>query len=350
MKNLEVPFSPLCFKKTGLYLLDQRMLPKKEKWIFCKNSRDVYFAIKNMIVRGAPAIGITAAYGLYLGISGMQKNSSRNYFLKRLKEEKLMLESSRPTAVNLTNCLARILVKILKTKETNSDKLKALVLTEAKKIHYEDIEICKRMGDYGIKLFKRNNGILTHCNAGGLATSGYGTALGVLFSLKNRKIPFTVFADETRPLLQGARLTAWELSKMKIPVTLICDNMVASLMRAKKIDKVIVGADRIARNGDTANKIGTYGLAVLAKAHKIPFFVAAPRTTFDFSARTGDMIPVEERTSEEITKIQGMQIAPKGIKVKNPAFDITPFSLITAFITEKGVLLPPFKNSFKKIK
>ena len=224
------------------------------------------------------------------------------------------------------------------------------MLAEAKAIHTEDILLCRNIGRYGAKLFKRGSRILTHCNAGGLATSGYGTALAVFYAMKEKKIPFFVYADETRPLLQGARLTAWELMKSKIPSTLICDNMAASLMRAGKIDGVVVGADRIAMNGDTANKIGTYGVAVLAHVHKIPFYIAAPSTTFDLKAKTGKDIPIEERPRDEVAVMNGKQLAPKGMKIFNPAFDVTPAKYISGIITEAGVLRAPFQHSIKKIR
>jgi methylthioribose-1-phosphate isomerase len=236
----------------------------------------------------------------------------------------------------------------------NRDKhvahLKKLVLAEAKAIHREDILICRNIGMHGSKLFKAGSRILTHCNAGGLATSGYGTALAVFYAMKEKKIPFFVYADETRPLLQGARLTAWELFKSKIPSTLICDNMAASLMRAGKINGVVVGADRIAMNGDTANKIGTYGVAVLAHVHKIPFYIAAPSTTFDLKAKTGKDIPIEERPHHEVAEMHGRRLAPKGMKIFNPSFDVTPHQYISGIITEAGVLKAPFNRSIKKIR
>jgi len=348
MKNLKVPFSPIRFSNNTLYLLDQRKLPVREVWVPCRNSRAVWKAIRTMVVRGAPAIGITAGYGLYLGIRGFKGN--RQAFFRKLCAESRYLDSSRPTARNLAYALERILTKVSLRKESSVSKLKQYVLEEAKKIHTDDILICRSIGKYGSKLFKPGSRILTHCNAGGLATSGYGTALAVFYAMKEKKIPFFVYADETRPLLQGARLTAWELYKSKIPSTLICDNMAASLMRAGKITGVVVGADRIAMNGDTANKIGTYGVAVLAHVHKIPFYIAAPSTTFDLKAKTGKDIPIEERASCEITHIQGRQLAPTKIKTFNPAFDVTPAQYISGIITEAGVLKAPFKQSIKKIR
>lgn len=341
-------FPPLKFEKETLKLLDQRLLPEKETWITCRTSREVHHAIKVMIVRGAPAIGVTAGYGLYLGIKGFK--GTRQGFFKALEKEGNYLKTARPTAVNLRNVVDQVVTAIKKEKIQDIEVLKEAVLREAELAHKVDDELCKAMGCAGAELFKNGDNVLTHCNAGGLATSGYGTALGVIYSAVDQGKKLHVYADETRPLLQGARLTAWELTKSKIPCTLLCDNMAASVMRDGKIDKIVVGADRIAANGDTANKIGTYNVAVLAKAHKIPFYVAAPATTFDFKAATGKQIPIENRADEEVTEGFGKRTAPRGVKVWNPAFDVTPHELITAFITEAGVLKPPFKKSFMKLK
>jgi methylthioribose-1-phosphate isomerase len=340
-------FPPLKFEKGTLRLLDQRLLPGKEVWVTCRTSQEVHKAIKTMIVRGAPAIGVTAGYGLYLGVKNISGN--RKTFLAALKKEAAYLKTSRPTAVNLRNVVDSIVASVEAEKAETSEALKKAVLKEAETAHTVDEELCKTMGCEGSGLLEDGDNVLTHCNAGGLATTGYGTALGVIYSAVGQGKKIHVYADETRPLLQGARLTAWELSKSKIPCTLLCDNMAASVMRDGKIDKIIVGADRIAANGDTANKIGTYNVAVLAKAHKIPFYVAAPATTFDFKARTGKQIPIENRADEEVTEGFGKRTAPKGIKVWNPAFDVTPHEFITAFITEAGVLKPPFEKSFKKL-
>lgn len=348
MKNLRTPFSPIRFKNETLHLLDQRKLPGREKWVPCRTSRAVWRAIREMVVRGAPAIGIAAGYGLYLGIRSFR--GTRERFLAKLEQEARYLDSSRPTARNLAYALERIIRKAKQCPNGQAAQWKIIVREEACQIHEDDIVLCRKIGSYGAKLFKKGDSILTHCNAGGLATSGYGTALAVFYALQERKIPFSVFVDETRPLLQGARLTAWELTKSNIPCKLICDNMAASVMRAGKIDGVVVGADRIAMNGDTANKIGTYGVAVLAKVHGIPFYVAAPSTTFDLLAKTGRDIPIEERPSCEISRIQGKLLAPQAVKTFNPAFDVTPHAYIRGFITEAGVLRPPFKKSFRKIK
>jgi methylthioribose-1-phosphate isomerase len=347
MKNLKVPFAPIRFSHDTLFLLDQRKLPTHEIWVKCRTSGDVWRAIRTMIVRGAPAIGVAAGYGLYLGIHSFR--GTRDGFLKKLQRQAAYLDSARPTARNLAYAVERIVRKITQSKEKHVLKLRDQVRREAQEIHTDDILICRSIGKYGSTLFKPRSRILTHCNAGGLATSGYGTALAVFFAMKEKKIPFFVYADETRPLLQGARLTAWELFKSKIPSTLICDNMAASLMRAGKIDGVVVGADRIAMNGDTANKIGTYGVAVLAHHHKIPFFIAAPSTTFDLKAKTGKDIPIEERSHDEVSVMNGKRLAPKGMKIFNPAFDVTPHQYITGIITEAGVLKAPFNRSIKKI-
>lgn len=343
-----MPFPPLKFEKNTLKLLDQRLLPGKEIWVTCRTSRDVHEAIRTMIVRGAPAIGVTAGYGLYLGVKNAK--GSREDFFRRLKSEADYLKTARPTAVNLANVIDLVYEAVCRSKESNVKALQNDVLAEARRAHLEDDHLCRTLGFYGSKLLKSGDQVLTHCNAGGLATSGYGTALGVIYAAAASGKKIAVYADETRPLLQGARLTAWELSKSKIPSTLICDNMAASLMRTGKISCVIVGADRIAANGDTANKIGTYGVAVLAQKHRIPFYVAAPKTTFDFNVKTGAGIPIEERASEEITEGFGKRTAPNGMKVWNPAFDVTPHEMITAFITEAGVLKAPFKSSFKKLR
>lgn len=343
-----MPFPPLKFQNGVLKLLDQRLLPEKETWVTCKNSAQVFHAIRDMIVRGAPAIGITGGYGLYLGVANFK--GTPKAFMQKLEKEAEYLKESRPTAVNLANIIDRIVDKVRATQRVApTANLKQVVLKEAVIAHREDDRLCRTMGKYGAKLLKNNDKVLTHCNAGGLATTGYGTALGVLYAAKSAGKKISVFADETRPLLQGARLTAWELSKSKIPCTLICDNMAASTMRKEKIDCVIVGADRIAANGDTANKIGTYNVALLAKAHGIPFYVAAPKTTFDFKIKNGAGIPIENRKDAEVTEGFGKRTAPRGIKVLNPAFDVTPNELVTAFITEAGVLRPPFKRSLRKL-
>ena len=348
-----MPFPPLKFEGSVLRLLDQRKLPHKEAWITCRTSSRVHWAIRSMVVRGAPAIGVAGGYGHHLGVVRFNAQDRRRFF-KKLHEEAEFLKSARPTGVNLRNVIDSMVSSLTALtehlEEADIGDLKRKVYELARAAHEEDDRLCRMMGGHGAKLLRDGERVLTHCNAGGLATSGFGTALGVLYAAQNEGKKISVFADETRPLLQGARLTAWELSKSGIPCTLLCDNSAASLMRAGKITCVIVGADRIAANGDTANKIGTYNVAVLARAHRVPFYVAAPGTTFDFKIKTGDQIPIENRDKKEVLEGLGKKIAPDGIHVLNPAFDVTPYRFITAFITEAGVLRPPFKHSFKKLR
>lgn len=339
---------PIKFEKGALKLLDQRKLPLKEKWIICRDAKKVHWAIREMVVRGAPAIGITGGYGLYLSV--LKFKGTRKQFFKRLEKEAAYLKSSRPTGVNLRNVIDSIVSNIKRSLYQSVNELKEEILHEAQEAHLEDIRVCREMGKHGARLFKSGDQVLTHCNAGGLATTGYGTALGVIYACVEAGKKVSVYADETRPLLQGARLTAWELARKGVPVTVLCDNAAASLMQAGKINRIVVGADRIASNGDTANKIGTYNLAVLAKAHKVPFYIAAPRTTFDFKIKSGKQIPIENRSDSEVSHGFGKQTTPKGVSVANPAFDVTPNELISAFITEAGVLKPPFSRSFQKLK
>ena len=327
-----------------IHLIDQTLLPNEFNQIYCDDVESVWEAIKSLRVRGAPAIGIAGALGAVLGI---WKSKATNYsdFAAELKKVTGYLATSRPTAVNLFWALERI----EQTAETHKDleiaQLKNALLDEAQDIIEEDRARCRAIGQHGLDLIHNGDTILTHCNAGGLATSDYGTALAVMFSAHESGKNISVYADETRPLLQGARLTAWELMQAGIDVTLICDNMAAQVMKEGRIQSVIVGADRIAANGDTANKIGTYNVAILAKAHDIPFYVAAPTSTLDLSLETGDLIPIEQRAAEEVTEGFGSRTAPKGVKVYSPAFDVTPAHLITAIITEKGVAHPPFEGS-----
>ncbi len=338
----------------ALRILDQSRLPAETVYLDLKNPEEVWEAIRNLRVRGAPALGVAAAYGLYLGI---RNDTSKDLpqFLAHLKKVRAYLETSRPTAVNLFNALRRI--------EENCQKLKrypiskgysvsegrAFVLKEAQRLHKEDEILCKKIADAGVPLIPNKATILTHCNAGALATAGMGTALAIIFRAQEKGNRLSVFADETRPLLQGSRLTVWELQQRKIAVTLICDNMAGWVMKKKGIDLILVGADRIAANGDTANKIGTYSVAVLARHHKIPFYVAAPMTTFDLALLNGKGIPIEKRPEEEVTCIAGKRISPLGIKAYNPAFDVTPAELITAFITDQGILRPPFRTAIQKV-
>ena len=345
----KLKFEPVTFHSGCLVLIDQRKLPSRFVKVRYKTVSEVWRAIKEMVVRGAPAIGIAAGYGAYLGIQNGSFKLSKE-LLKKLRLVCNDLKTARPTAVNLSWAVERIWKKASESRESSVSKLKKLIFEEARRIHLEDIELCFAIGKHGVHLIRNHDSVLTHCNAGGLATSGYGTALSPLFEARRKGKRFSVFVDETRPFLQGSRLTYWELQKYHIPATLICDNMAASLMKKGMVSKVIVGADRIVGNGDTANKIGTYGLACLAKIHGIPFYVAAPSSTFDFSKKHGKQIPIEERSAKEVTHFSGIQVSPKGALVHNPAFDVTPHKFITAFITEKGILKPPFEKSFEKLK
>jgi methylthioribose-1-phosphate isomerase len=329
-------------------LIDQTLLPSELKYVYCEDVKSIWHAIKTLMVRGAPAIGIAGAMGVVLGVKDINTENV-DTFLKELKQITTYLGSSRPTAVNLFWGITRM-ERIAQEKNGNSvQKIKELLLEEALKIQNEDKAICRRIGENGAGLIKDGSSILTHCNAGGLATADYGTALAVLFKAKEQGKKIKVYADETRPLLQGSRLTAWELMHAGIDVTLICDNMAAHVMKQDKVQGVIVGADRIAANGDTANKIGTYGISILAKEHGIPFYVAAPVSTFDLSIKSGDDIPIEERSPEEVTNGFGKRTAPEGINVFNPAFDVTPAKNITAIITEKGVISRPSYESIQRI-
>jgi methylthioribose-1-phosphate isomerase len=323
-----------------LRLIDQTLLPTQLEFRDCRSVEEVWEAIRSLRVRGAPAIGIAAAYGVVLGMQRLPERG-RGGFLQRLKEVSGYLRTSRPTAVNLFWALDRMERCVAGWTETRTaDQLRGMLLKEAKAIHDEDLAMCRRIGEVGAALIGEGHGVLTHCNAGALATSDYGTALSVMFVAHEQGRKFSVFADETRPLLQGARLTAWELQQRGISCTLICDNMAAQVMKEGRVRLVIVGADRIAANGDTANKIGTYGVAVLAHAHGIPFYVAAPSSTFDLSLPSGETIPIEQRDPREVTHGFGRQTAPDGIAVYNPAFDVTPARLIAGIITEKGLIQP----------
>ncbi len=332
-----------------LEMLDQTLLPTTLRTIDCRTIETVWEGIKSLRVRGAPAIGISAAYGVCVGlqtvfydVDGSRRIPSEEEFFSRLDEATKYLATSRPTAVNLFWALDRMKAKAESLRGQKSvEEIATSLLDEARLIHEEDNVLCRKMGRYGASLIKDGGSYLTHCNAGGLATGEYGTALGVFYwasEEEGKKI--RVYADETRPLLQGARLTAWELRENGIDVTLICDSMAAVVMLQGKVDAVFVGADRIARNGDTANKIGTYGVAVCAKRHNIPFYVVAPRSTFDLTLESGSLIPIEERNPEEIRRGFGKQTAPDGIDVYNPAFDVTPSELITGVVTENGVISP----------
>jgi methylthioribose-1-phosphate isomerase len=327
--------SPLRFDlKTGvLSLLDQRLLPEREVWIDCRTVDEVARAIKDMVVRGAPAIGVAAAYGMAIAArTDMPLDSAA-----------ALLRSTRPTAVNLFWAIDAMLRPEPKNSPSLGPEISPLDL-RAHSLHVMDVLMCLKIGEHGAPLLPQG-GVLTHCNAGALATGGYGTALGVIRAAHKQKRGISVFAGETRPFLQGARLTAWELNKSGIDVTLITDNMAAHMMQRGEIQSVIVGADRIAANGDTANKIGTYGLALLARAHDIPFFVAAPMSTVDLKTPTGRLIPIEERDTREVTHVGERRLAPDGIKVRNPAFDVTPAALIKGIITNLGVAEAPYEKS-----
>lgn len=320
----------------SLELLDQRLLPGETVTIDCHTSEAVARAITDMVVRGAPAIGISAAYGIVL--AARESGGSAVIF----REKSAAIRESRPTAVNLMWAVDRMMALLMPYDIAFPDSAMVLLESEAKAIENEDLESCHNIGRYGNKLIQYGDGILTHCNAGALATAGYGTALGVIRAAHESGKHIHVYADETRPYLQGARLTATELHEDGIPVTLLCDNMAAWLMKSDKVQKVIVGADRIAANGDTANKIGTYQVALSAKAHGIPFYVAAPCSTIDIQLINGDAIPIEQRNPEEVFHTMGVRTAPEGISAFNPAFDVTPAELISAIITDKGVVYPPY--------
>jgi methylthioribose-1-phosphate isomerase len=330
----------IYWDRDAVVILDQNELPAQIKYIRCEDYHALVHAIKTLQVRGAPLIGVTAAYGLALAVWKTTQEGSALEDLYLLAEQEFA--ASRPTAVNLFWAIRRMHGVFDQCKGQNRDDIARVLLHEADRILAEDVSINQRIGDIGAHLFKKKVRILTICNAGALATGGYGTALGVIRSIHQNGILQQVWACETRPVLQGARLTVWELSQDQIPVTLITDNMAAYVMSRGEVDAVIVGADRIAVNGDTANKIGTYGLAVLAAYHKIPFYVAAPMSTVDFSMNSGQMIPIEERHHDEVRQIRGTYITVPEVKVYNPAFDVTPGELVTAVITETGIIRPPF--------
>ncbi len=321
-----------------LRLLDQTLLPIDVCFIDCMDIATVHEAIRSLRVRGAPAIGITAAMGVLVGLKNIPSGTS---IKKHYEDTDNYLRTSRPTAVNLFWALDRMKRKFIEIADLPDQRtILSILLEEALLIEKEDRAMCQSIGKIGANLVQDGFGILTHCNTGGLATAAYGTALSVIFTAYEQGKSIHVFCDETRPLMQGARLTSWELLQAGIPATLICDSMAAQVMKEGKINMVIVGADRIAANGDSANKIGTYGLSVLAHAHKIPFYVAAPSSTFDLSIEDGSGIPIEQRNPKEITEPFGKQVAPTGVSVYNPAFDVSPAHLITGIITEKSLITP----------
>lgn len=330
-------------KLSRLELLDQTLLPVETRTVICNTEHETAKAIVTMQVRGAPAIGVAAAYGIVLGLNNQQNHGIP--FPDSFKAICDLLAATRPTAVNLFWAIARIKKAVKSAGSSDFTGAAAVALAEADKIRAEDIEMCRTIGRHGSSLLKSGDTWLTHCNAGALATAGYGTALGVFRAAQEQGKKFKVFVDETRPLLQGARLTAWEMMQEKIDATLICDNMAGGLIRDGKVQGVVVGADRITAHGFVANKIGTYPLAVLAKYNGVPFYVAAPDSTFDMTIKYGEEIKIEERDHDEVRYIGGQQIAPKEIKVYNPAFDVTPPELITAIITNKGIIRPIYRDT-----
>ncbi|HEY9878120.1 MAG TPA: S-methyl-5-thioribose-1-phosphate isomerase [Leptolyngbyaceae cyanobacterium] len=331
-----------------LYLLDQTQLPLDTVIEKQETVEQVWESIKRLKVRGAPAIGIAGAYGLVMSLQG-QTHLSSSDFLIELERQAAYLDSARPTAVNLRWALNRIVQTAHKFTHLSTAELLEKLEQEAVQIHNEDRQLCRSIGENGLPLIKDGMGILTHCNAGSLATAELGTALSPLYLAQERGIKFKVYADETRPLLQGARLTAWELQQSGIDVTLICDNTAAHIMSQGLIDLVIVGTDRVAANGDVANKIGTMGVAILAQYFQIPFYVACPYSTIDFAIADGSSIVIEERSEEEVTHFGLRHTAPKGIQVRNPAFDVTPSALITGLITERGIIRPPYLENLRQV-
>jgi methylthioribose-1-phosphate isomerase len=323
-----------------LFMIDQTLLPEHFVEIETATVEEVWQAIRRLSVRGAPAIGVAAAWGAVLGTQ-RQRDSTRAEFDIRHREVSDYLAASRPTAVNLSWALERLHRVAAKDSAATATEIHERLFEEAALIQAEDEQMCRRIGIHGANLLETGTGVLTHCNAGGLATAGDGTALSVIFAASAAGKQLHVYADETRPLLQGARLTAWELQQRHVDVTVICDNMAAQVMKEGRVQTVVTGADRIAANGDAANKIGTYGVALLARAHKIPFYVAAPSSTFDLTLATGDEIPIEQRAADEVTHGFGRQTVPAGVAVYNPAFDVTPATLIDAIITERGVINRP---------
>ncbi len=349
---------PLKFEEGQLLILDQRLLPGEERFIEISTKEETWDAIKKLKVRGAPAIGIVAAYGLYVTLRDIKTKDYEEFFVK-FRETKKYLETSRPTAVNLFWAIDRMEKKLKEHEgrkdndipwEEESKQIKEVLLLEAEKIRREDEEACYSMGSYGLELLRPGMGILTHCNAGALATAKYGTCLAPIYLGKEKGYGFKVFADETRPLLQGSRLTAWELKKAGVDVTLICDNMASAVMKNGWIDAVVTGCDRMAANGDGANKIGTSALAILAKEYNIPFYMYAPLSTIDLNTLSGEQIKIELRNGEEIYKMwYEKDMAPEGTKTYNPSFDVTDHKYISAVITEKGIVRPPYREGLKKL-
>jgi len=327
-------------------MIDQRKLPASEVYVTCRTAQDVAKAIKTMVIRGAPAIGVAAAMGLALGMRRSKASGTKQFTTEFQKLCELMA-GTRPTAVNLFWAIERMQKAFAEEAQRGASvgEIADRLMRESHAIHDEDVQSCKAMGAHGATLVPENARILTHCNAGALATAGYGTALGVIRAAAEQGKRVAVMADETRPFLQGARLTAWELVKDGIDTTVITDNMAGTMMRLGNVDLVVVGADRIAANGDVANKIGTYSVAVLAREHGIPFYVAAPLSTIDLQTLTGAEIPIEERPEREVTHVGGARLTPEGARIRNPAFDVTPAKFVTAIITERGIAKPPYESS-----
>jgi len=334
------------WKDDAVVMIDQRKLPASEVYVTCRTAKDVAKAIKTMVIRGAPAIGVAAAMGIALGMRRSSASGTKKFTteFQRLCDE---MAATRPTAVNLFWAIDRMKGAFARVAQAGAsvDEIKQALEAEARRIHDEDVESCRAMGRHGATLVPDTARILTHCNAGALATAGYGTALGVIRAAAEAGKRVTVLADETRPFLQGARLTAWELVKDGIETTVITDNMAGAMMRQGQVDLVVVGADRIAANGDVANKIGTYTVAVLAKEHGIPFYVAAPISTIDLQTPDGSRIPIEERNDREVTHVGTYRVTPEGARIRNPAFDVTPAKYVTAIVTERGIARAPFEPS-----
>lgn len=340
------PFRTIEWRGDHIRLLDQTLLPLREEYIEIRCVDEMCEAIKRLSVRGAPAIGVAAAMGIALGILDVANNDDE--LSRRFEEVCSAIASTRPTAVNLFWAVDRMKTLFNANRGLSLSEMKVRLVNEAVLMESEDRKLCERIGFHGSGLIKDGDTVLTHCNAGGLATAGYGTALGVIRAAHEQGKKINVIADETRPLNQGARITSWELMKLGIPVTLIPDNTAGALMQKGLIDKVVVGADRIASNGDAANKIGTYSVAVLSRFHNVPFYVAAPLSTIDMKLNSGAEIPIEERRAEEVTHIGGCRIAPEGVKVRNIAFDVTPNELIQGIVTEWGVAKNPYRESFEQ--
>jgi methylthioribose-1-phosphate isomerase len=333
----------IAWKDDRVIMLDQRLLPHKEVYCVCRDYKEVAEAIRAMVIRGAPAIGIAAAMGVALGALAAPEKG----FDRELDRIFITLSKTRPTAVNLFWALERMRKIYSETRSRGVEAVKRRLKDEAQSIYKQDIAANRRMGKFGAELLRGASRVMTHCNAGALATAGYGTALGVIRAMKESGKPVQVWVNETRPFLQGARLTAWELKKERIPATLVTDNMAGFLIQKGKVDAVVVGCDRVAANGDVANKIGTYAIAVLAKRHGIPFYVAGPTSSIDINCPSGNEIPIEQRDPKEVSHIFGRALGPKGVKTFNPAFDVTSQDLISAIITEKGVIHPPFQQNIR---